>query len=75
MEMQMFHCYIGERRGGLVKFTTDVNCLAPDLIRVDERVFASERDMLESANAFRSRGFNVCVDTENIFQDYNSEVL
>ena len=70
MEMTMFHAYIGEQRDGKVKITTDRDCLSPQLIRFDERVFATERDMLDCAMAYRNRGYQVCVDTETVFQDY-----
>lgn len=69
-ELVMFHCYIGEERNGRVTFTTDKDCLSPDIIRFDERVFASERDMLESANAFRNRGYVVSVNTLTIQQEF-----
>ena len=66
----MFHVYIGELRGWLIKFTSDRDALSPELIRFDERVFATEKDMLDCANAYRNRGYKVCVDTGSIFQDY-----
>lgn len=68
--LNMFHAYIGEMRDGLVKITTDRDCLSPELIRFDERVFVSDSDMLDCAMSFRNRGFKVCVDTETVFQDY-----
>ena len=70
VSMEMFHAYIGELRGGKVKITTDRDCLSADLISFDERVFATERDMLDCAMAFRNRGYQVSVDTDTIFQDY-----
>ena len=66
----MFHAYIGELRGGKVKITTDRDCLSPELIRFDERVFATENDMLDCAISYRTRGYQVCIDTGTIFQDY-----
>lgn len=66
----MFHAYIGELRGGKVKITTDRDCLSPELIRFDERVFATENDMFACAMAFRGRGYQVSIDTETVFQDY-----
>lgn len=67
---EMFHVYIGELRGGRIKITSDRDCLSPALIRFDERVFATEKDMLDCAMSYRNRGYKVCVDTAGIFQDY-----
>lgn len=68
--VRFIHAYIGEMREGKIKITTDRDCLSTDLIRLDERVFASEKDMLDCAMAYRGRGYKVCVATGSIFQDY-----
>lgn len=68
--MQMFHAYIGEERDGRIKITTDKDCLSPELIRLDERVFPTETELLSCAMGYRARGYKVWVDTGSIFQDY-----
>jgi len=68
--------YRGEQRRGRVKFTTDRDCLAPDIIRFDVLVFPSLNEVMEQAALLESRGYLVCVDTEEgIYETGNEEII
>ena len=65
----MLTIYQGEQRNGRVKFTTDRDCLAPDIIRFTQRVFPSLQDVKTEAAKLEDRGFRVCIDTEECFYE------
>jgi hypothetical protein len=60
----MITVYASEQRNGRIKITTDKDCLPPDAIRVSTRVFPSYESILETAEMYWNRGFEVCVDCE-----------
>ena len=64
--------YIGEQRNGRIKFTDDKDCLAPDIIRFEERTFVDNYDLTSAAFAYERRGFQVCIDTA--FVSYETEL-
>jgi hypothetical protein len=65
----MITLYCGEQRNGRVKFTSDRDCLAPDVVRVSERVFPSMEDVKTAAAKLEDRGFRVCIDTGECFYE------
>ena len=65
----MITLFVGEQRNGRIKFTSDRDCLAPDIIRFSERVFPSMEDVKTSAAKLEDRGFRVCIDTEDEFYE------
>jgi hypothetical protein len=65
----MITLYIGEQRNGRIKFTSDKDCLAPDIIRFTERVFPTMQDVKTAAAQFENRGFRVCIDTDDCFYE------
>ena len=65
----MITIFEGEQRGGRTKFTTDRDCLAPDIIRFQVRVFPSMEDVKTAAAKLEDRGFRVCIDTDDCFYE------
>jgi hypothetical protein len=65
----MLTIYQGEQRNGRIKFTTDRDCLAPDLIRFEIRYFPCLTDLQSTAMQLEARGFRVCIDTEELFYE------
>lgn len=65
----MLTIFVGEQRNGRVKFTTDRDCLAPDIIRFSTYVVPDLDALMGYAKAFEKRGFKVCVDTEETFYE------
>ena len=65
----MLTIFVGEQRNGRVKFTSDRDCLAADVIRVSQRVFPSLEDVKTAAAKLEDRGFRVCIDTEECFYE------
>lgn len=65
----MITIFQGEQRNGRVKFTTDRDCLAPDIIRFSERVLPDLAAVYAEAKALELRGFTVCIDTEKLFYE------
>jgi len=65
----MITIFVGEQRGGRTKFTTDRDCLAPDIIRFSERVFPSMQDVKTATAKLEDRGLRVCIDTEDEFYE------
>lgn len=65
----MITIYVGEQRGGRIKFTSDRDCLSPDIIRFDERVFANIEAVQDVAAKLEDRGFRVCIDTKYFFYE------
>ena len=61
----MLTIFVGEHRNGRIKFTSDRDCLAPEIIRFTERVFPSLQDVKTAAAKLEDRGFRVCIDTED----------
>ena len=59
----MITIFVGEQRGGRIKLTIDKDCLSPDIIRYDERVFPTMPDVMTAAKMLEARGYTVCVDT------------
>jgi hypothetical protein len=59
--------YVGESKNGRIKLTSDRDCLSADIVRLDERVFADDKHILDAAEALAKRGFVVCVDTDTVF--------
>ena len=51
-------------RPARIKITSDKDCLPPDAFRVCERVFPDYDSILETAEMYHCRGFEVCVDIE-----------
>ena len=49
-----------------IKMTDDRDCLPPDAIRVETRVFPSDADIFRAGFAYQKRGFYVCIDTATI---------
>jgi hypothetical protein len=68
-EVLMLRIFQGEQRNGRVKFTTDRDCLAPDIIRLTERVFPNMEELKTAAAKWEDRGFRVCIDTEECFYE------
>lgn len=66
----MITVYASEQRGGRIKLTTDKDCLPPDAIRTSTRVFPDYDSILETAEMYWQRGFQVCVDTERGLVEY-----
>jgi hypothetical protein len=69
----MIIIFTGEHRNGRMKFTTDRDCLSPDIIRFGERYFPDMQAMIDAAMAYEKRGFNVCIDTEDYFYETGDE--
>jgi len=65
----MITIFQGEQRNGRMKYTTDRDCLAPNVIRVTERVFPSMDAVMLEARSLELRGWKVCVDTEDTFYE------
>lgn len=65
----MLTIFVGEQREGRIKFTTDRDCLSPDIIRFDERIFVDLEQVKDSAKAFEARGYKVCIDTLDYFYE------
>jgi len=65
----MITIYVGEERDGRTKFTTDRDCLSPQIIRFDERVFPNLEAVKTAAAKLEDRGFAVCIDTEDCFYE------
>ena len=65
----MITVFVGEERNGRMKFTSDRDCLSPQVIRFSERVFADLADLKTSVKALEARGFAICVDTEKYFYE------
>jgi len=65
----MVTLFVGEHRNGRVKFTSDRDCLSPDIIRFSERVFVDMEQVKTSAAKLEDRGFRVCIDTEDCFYE------
>lgn len=66
----MITVYASEQRNGRIKITTDKDCLPPDAIRTSERIFPDYDSILACAEAYWSRGYEVCVDTERGLVEY-----
>jgi hypothetical protein len=60
----MITYHVGESRNGRIKFTTDVDCLSPDIIRYSTQVFPDRNAVLDQAGILVTRGFDVCIDDE-----------
>jgi hypothetical protein len=71
----MITIFQGEQRNGRMKYTTDRDCLAPDVIRVTERVFPSMQDVKTVAAKLEDRGFRVCIDTEDCFYETPADMF
>ena len=61
--------YVGESRGGYIKFTSDRDCLSADIVRFDERVVADDTHLAQVIAPFEGRGYQVCIDTETMFYE------
>jgi hypothetical protein len=59
----------GEQRNGRIKLTDDRDCLAPDIIRLALRAFATKRDIMDAVRALETRHFCVCLDTADMFYE------
>jgi hypothetical protein len=68
-ENKMLTYYYAEQRNGRIKFSTDVDCLAADVIRCSKQVFPDRRAVLEQAQMLALRGFQVCVDDETGYDE------
>lgn len=66
----MITVYVAERRGGWLKLSTDRDTLPPDAIRTETRVFPDYDSILETAELYWNRGFQVTVDTERGLVEY-----
>lgn len=53
-----------------IKITTDKDCLPPDALRVVVREFPNYESILETAEMYHARGYEVCVDTEQGLVEY-----
>ena len=62
----MLNIYQSEQRGGRIKMSTDRNCLPPDAIRTETRIFVDGTDLMNAVKALEKRGFSVCVETEHM---------
>lgn len=71
----MITLYCGEQRNGRVKFTSDRDCLSPDVIRFSERVFPSMADVKTAAARLEDRGFRVCIDTDDCFYETPADMF
>jgi hypothetical protein len=60
----MIEYHVGEHRNGRIKFTTDVDCLSPDILRYSKQVFPDRKAVMDQAYILAGRGFSVCVDDE-----------
>ena len=49
-----------------IKMTDDRDCLPPDAIRIETRIFANDADIFRAGFAYQKRGFEVCIDTASI---------
>jgi hypothetical protein len=65
----MLTMFVGECRGGYVKITSDRDCLPPEIIRFDKRVFVDMEHVKTSVAKLEGRGFRVCVDTLEYFYE------
>lgn len=65
----MLTIFMGEQRGGRTKFTSDRDCLAPNIIRFEERVFPNMEAVKTVAAMLENRGFRVCIDTDDCFYE------
>ena len=60
----MLNIYQGEQRDGRMKFTSDVDCLPADIIRMETRVFDSLDSLIREALRLELSGWTVCVDVQ-----------
>lgn len=66
----MITVYVGEQRGGIITIVSNRDCLPADVIRTSTRVFADYDSVLDTAEMYWRRGFQVYVDTEQGSADY-----
>jgi hypothetical protein len=65
----MLTVFQGESRDGFMKYTTDRDCLSPQIIRFTERTFASLDEVIREAIRLELSGWHVCVDTLDYFYE------
>jgi len=66
----MITVFAAEQRGGIITMATDRDCLPADCIRTSTRVFPDYDSILETAEMYWNRGFQVYVNTEYGNADY-----
>ena len=67
--------FMAEQKNGRIKFSTDVDCLGSDVIRVSKHVFPDRAAVLEQARLLVNRGFSVCVDDETDCDEFRPYIV
>lgn len=65
--------HVAEQTQGRMKFSTDVDCLPADAIRVTKQVFPDRESVLTQARILAQRGWHVCVDDEHGVYETDSD--
>lgn len=66
----MITIFAAEQRGGIITMSTDRDCLPADAIRTSTRIFPDYDSILETAEMYWNRGFQVSVNTERGIVEY-----
>lgn len=69
----MITVYTGEQRNGRMKYTSDRDCLSPDITRFNVRYFPSDAEVFEEALKLERRGWRVCIDLGGNSRFYETE--
>ena len=56
--------HIGQEKGGRIKFTTDVDCLSPQIVKYTKKNFQNRGEVLLLAEQLWKQGHETCVDDE-----------
>lgn len=65
----MITIYQAEQKNGRIKLADDLDCLPPDAMRIEKRVFVDLDHIKAVTASLEDRGFTVCVDTSDYFYE------
>jgi hypothetical protein len=64
--------FIGKEKNGRIKFTTDMDCLSPQIVTFKKAQYNDDADLIATIREIcradvEFRNINICIDTEKTF--------